>query len=95
MSSRLKGWDAVLPRVLLFVWGVCVCVCVCVAEWESVSARRRSSVLCLSQQREPAATAAAYITISDVAPQATPLMMETNLEAEVNFYFSLLFVFLN
>ncbi len=43
-------------------------VYVCVAEWESVSARHWSSVLCLSQQREPAATAAAYITISDVAP---------------------------
>lgn len=70
-------WDAPLACFSLF--GERACVRPSVAEWEPcVRARRRSSMFCLSQQREPAATAAAYITISDVAPQTTPPRPETD-----------------
>lgn len=47
----------------------CVCVAVCACVYVCVYARHRSSV---SQQREPAATAAAYITISDVTDGPRP-----------------------
>ena len=82
-----------LACFVLFVWGECVCVRVCVCVWrglsESLGARAAgSSVLCLSQQREPAATAAAYITIGDVALEATPPLMDRDLGAEEKFYFS-------